>query len=217
MESQHSFFLLKSIGGRHLYLSHLAVFLWNWGLVFDVGPLEVHWPTGIFWIWFCFSALEQESQKLISKRHELLLFILLFTHLLWLVLHSHFCLCGVGTEGSEARACSLRVLHFVLLSLPPAAPGPVLRDELPSPPGTVKDTLLSLARVTERCTNGDTGCTSCGEFPTKRCSFLCWSCRRWEVGTASPTKWTIFTDPCRQNFVKWSRTAFCFDRKHYYE
>lgn len=41
--------------------------------------------------------------------------------------------------------------------------------------------------------------------------------RRWEVGSASPTEWTIFMDPCRQNFVKWSRTAFRFDWKHYYE
>lgn len=46
---------------------------------------------------------------------------------------------------------------------------------------------------------------------------LCWSRRRWEVGTASPTKWTIFMDPCRQSLLKWSRTAFYFDWKHCYE
>lgn len=41
------------------------------------GLLEVHWPKDIFWIWFCFSALEEQSLKLIFKKHELLLFILL--------------------------------------------------------------------------------------------------------------------------------------------
>lgn len=50
------------------------------------GLLEVHWPTGIFGIWFCFSALEGQSQKLLFKNHKLLLFILLLcTCLLWLL------------------------------------------------------------------------------------------------------------------------------------
>lgn len=63
----------------------------------------------------------------------------------------------------------------------------MLRDELPSPPGTVRYTLVSLARVTEQCTNGETGCTSCREFPAKCCSLLLlqemgsWHCITYKV------------------------------------
>lgn len=96
---------------------------------------------------------------------------------------SHFCLCGVGRESSEAKACSLQVVHFVFLSLPPA----VLRAELPCPPGTVRDTLMSLAGGAEQCTNGDTGCWSCREFPAGCCSLLApqergsWHCLTYKV------------------------------------
>lgn len=93
---------------------------------------------------------------------------------------------GVGREGSEARACSPRVLCFVFLSLPPAAPGPVLRDELPSPPGAFSQR-VSCKVHTEKCTNGDTGCMSCREFPVKCCSLLVpqemgsWHCITYKV------------------------------------
>lgn len=123
---------------------------------------------------------------------------------------SHFCLCGVGREGSEARACSLQVVHFVFLSVPPAGPGPCSGVSSP-PPGTVRFTLVSLAQSSAQMVIQDAGAVGSALLNAA----LCWPHRRGEAGTASPTKWAIFMDPCRQDSVKWSRTAFYFAWKHY--
>lgn len=208
------FFLLKFIWRKAplsappgCVLLKMRACIWCW-------PLEVHWPIGIFWICFCFSTLEQQSQ--ISKRHELLLFILLFTHLLWLMLQIVIpaCVEWVGRAVKQGPAAS---------ELPILCSWNCTQQVLGLCSG-----MSSLFSWHCNVHNGVTGMSyrevhkwwyrmlwAVGSSLLR--AVPCWSCRRWEVGTTSPTNWTIFMDPWRQNFVKWSKKVFYFDWRHYYE
>lgn len=114
---------------------------------------------------------------------------------------SHFCLCGVGGESSEARACSCP------RCVPVSAPSRPWRW----PP-------LSTWRCRVSCcpwhglgkgTNGDTGCTSCVEFPAKCWSLLVlqemgsWHCITYKVDYFYGSLQTGFCKVEQDRFLLW--------------